>query len=79
MNQSVAGSIPSQGPCLGYGPGPQWGPCESQPHIDISLPLFLPPFLSLKKLNKIFKKSSFNKQKKAVHDKTYFVFTVCFY
>ena len=24
MNQSVAGSIPSQGPCLGCGPGPQW-------------------------------------------------------
>ena len=22
-NQGVAGSIPSQGPCLGWGPGPQ--------------------------------------------------------
>ena len=44
VNQTVAGSIPSQGTCLGWGPGPQWGECERQPHVDISLPLFLPPF-----------------------------------
>ena len=25
------------------------GECEKQPHIDVSLPLFLPPFLSLSK------------------------------
>ena len=42
MNQRVAGSIPSQGTCLGCGPGPQWGPCERQPHIDISLLFSLP-------------------------------------
>ena len=24
-NQSVAGSTPTQGSCLGCGPGPQWG------------------------------------------------------
>ena len=40
MNQRVAGSIPSQGTCLGFGPGPQWRPYERQPHTDVSLPLF---------------------------------------
>ena len=35
-------SIPSQGTCLGCGPGPQWGPHKKQPHTDVSLPLFLP-------------------------------------
>ena len=39
--------FPSQGTCLGCGPGPQLGARESQPHIDVSLPLFLPPFPSL--------------------------------
>ena len=48
VNQRVTGSIPSQGTCLGCGPGPQWGAHERQPHIDVSLPLFLPPFPSLK-------------------------------
>ena len=38
--QRVVGSIPSQGMCLGCGPGPQLGACEKQPHIDVSLPLF---------------------------------------
>ena len=47
VNQKVAGSIPSQGTCLGCGPGPQCGVRERQPHIDVSLPLFLPPFPSL--------------------------------
>ena len=47
-NQRVASSIPSQGTCLGCGPGPQWGALERQPHTDVSLPLFLPPFPSLK-------------------------------
>ena len=46
-NQRVAGSIPSQGTCLDCGPGPQWGARERQPHTDVSLPLFLPPFTSL--------------------------------
>ena len=40
VNQRVAGAIPSQGTCLGCGPGPQWGVCERQPHIDVFLPLF---------------------------------------
>ena len=44
VNQRVAGLIPSQGKCLVCGPGPQWGMHERQPHIDVSLPLFLPPF-----------------------------------
>ena len=48
VNQRFAGSIPSQGTCLGCGPGPQFGVHERQPHIDVSLPLFLPLFLSLK-------------------------------
>ena len=38
----------------GFGPGLQYGACERQPHIDVSLPLFFPPFPSLK-INKIFK------------------------
>ena len=46
-NQRVTSWIPSQGTCLGCGLGPQWGVLEKQPHIDISLPLFLPPFSSL--------------------------------
>ena len=45
--QRVAGLIPRQGTHLGFGPGPQRGVCEGQPHIDVSLPLFLPPFPSL--------------------------------
>ena len=32
VNQKVAGSIPSQVTCLGWGPGPQLGACERQPH-----------------------------------------------
>ena len=49
-NQKVAGSIPSQGPCLGCRPGPQLGVLEGQPHIDVSVPLsFLSP---LSKINK---------------------------
>ena len=46
-NQRVTGLIPSQGTCLGCGPGPQWGAHEKQPHIDVSLPLFLLPVYSL--------------------------------
>ena len=46
-NQRVASSIPSQGTCLGCRPGPQWGARERQPHMDVSLPLFLLPFPSL--------------------------------
>ena len=47
-NQMVAGSILSQGTCLGCRPGPQQGALERQLHVDISLPLFLPPVSSLK-------------------------------
>ena len=43
-NQRVTGLIPSQGICLGCGPGSQWGPHERQLHIYVSLPLFLHPF-----------------------------------
>ena len=35
-NRGVAGSIPSQGTCLGCVPGPHWGACERQP-IDVPL------------------------------------------
>ena len=44
VNQKVTSSIPSQGTCLSYGPGPQYGACEKQP-TDVSLPLFLPIYL----------------------------------
>ena len=49
-NQKVTISIPSQGTCLGGRPGPPWGGArERQPHIDVSLPLCLPPFPSFYK------------------------------
>ena len=55
VNQRVPGSILSWGTYLCCRPGPQWGACERQPHIDVSLPLFLTPFPSLSKsMNKIF-------------------------
>ena len=44
VKQRVDCSNLSQGTCLGYGPGPQKGAHKRQPHIDVSLPLFLPPF-----------------------------------
>ena len=46
-NQKVADSIPSQGTGLGCRPGLQWGVLKRQPHTDVSLSLFLPPFPSL--------------------------------
>ena len=51
-NPVAAGSIPSQGKCLGCGPGPPVGVCKRQPidislHIDDSPSLFLPLVLSL--------------------------------
>ena len=48
VNQRVAGSIPSQGTCLGCRLGPWWGAHKRQPHTDVSLP----PFSSVK-INKI--------------------------
>ena len=42
----VTDLIPGQGTCLGCWPGPQLGAFERQP-IDVYLPLFLPPALSL--------------------------------
>ena len=51
VNQKIASSIPSWGTCLGCGLGPWLGACERQPTdvslINVSLPLFLPPFLFL--------------------------------
>ena len=44
VNPRVAGLVPSQGTCLGCRPGPLLGRHERQLHIDVSLPLFLPPF-----------------------------------
>ena len=43
-NPRVAGSVPRQVTYLGCRPGPQWEAHERQPHIDVSLPLFLCPF-----------------------------------
>ena len=40
-------SIPSQGMCLGCGPGPLQRVHERQPHIEASLLFFVPPFPSL--------------------------------
>ena len=53
MDQKVSSSIPSQGTCLGFGPGHhQLGACERQPHIDVSLPFFpsLPFTLEINKI-----------------------------
>ena len=50
-NQDVTGSIPSQGTCLGYRPGPQVGAHERQQHINVSLSFSLPFSLKI-----IFKK-----------------------
>ena len=50
MDLKVAGSIPSQGTSLGCGTGPRSGAHERHP-IDVSLPLFLPPFLLSLKIN----------------------------
>ena len=55
-SQGVAGSIPSQGTCLGCAPDPHLGLPEWQPPIDVSLTLSPSLPLSLK-INKIFKKS----------------------
>ena len=55
-SQRVAGSIPSQGTCLGCGPGPQQGVGKKQPHSDVSpLSFSLPSPLSLK-IKSFFKK-----------------------
>ena len=54
-NQRVVGSIPSPGHMLGFLAGSPLGVRETQPHIDVSLPLFR-LLLSLKR-NKILKKT----------------------
>ena len=46
--QGVTGLIPSQGTCLGCGPGSWLGPHKRQLHTDVSLPLVLPPLPSKK-------------------------------
>ena len=53
-NQRVASSSPSQGTRLGAGQVPSKGgvACKRPPHIDVSLPLFLPPFSSKNKMLK---------------------------
>ena len=52
MNQRVPGSIPSQGTCLGCGPGPQWGGYVRGNHTLMFLSLSSSLALSLK-INKI--------------------------
>ena len=52
-NQRVGSSIPSQDTCSSCGPGPWWEVHKGQPHIDVSVPLFLP--LSLK-INLVLRK-----------------------
>ena len=49
VNQSITSSIPSQVTCLGCRPCHHQGVHEKQPHIDVSLPLFLLPFPFLKR------------------------------
>ena len=52
MNQRVVHLITSQDTCLGCRPGPQERVRDRQPHIDISLPVFLLPFPFSLKINK---------------------------
>ena len=47
VNPKVTGLIPSQGTYLGCGPSPQLWAYGRQPHVDVSLPPFFPPFSSL--------------------------------
>ena len=47
VKQSVSGSIPSQGTCLGYQPGPQEGSRDRQSHTDVSFPLSRPSPLKI--------------------------------
>ena len=54
VNQKIAGPVPSQDTCLDCQPGPQQGAHKRQPHIDVSLLLFLSPVPSLN-INKILK------------------------
>ena len=60
VNQKVAGSIPSQGTCLGCGPGPHLGCARSSQSVSLLHIYFLslspsyPPLYL--KINKIFKK-----------------------
>ena len=49
VNQRVGSLIPSQGTCLGCGPGPQYGVHDRQPHTDISLSPSLPLCLKINK------------------------------
>ena len=65
QTKGFAGSIPSQGTCLGCRPGPQWGPHERQPHIDISLSLSpsLPLSLKINKYKIVNKKRKEKRQK----------------
>ena len=53
-DQKVTGSILGQDTCLDFRPGPQWGVCKSQPHIDVSLSLSPSLPLSLKINKNIF-------------------------
>ena len=57
---SLAGSVPSQGTCLGCSPGPQSGARGRQPHIDVSLPSSLKINIKIKipaLLEQTFKKN----------------------
>ena len=46
VNQRVTGLVPGQDTCLGCGLGSRGWVQERQPHINVSLPLFLLPFPS---------------------------------
>ena len=48
-NQRVSSLVPSLGTYMGFGPVPQWGAHERQPHIDVSLSTSLPLFLKINK------------------------------
>ena len=61
VSQKVTGLIPSQDTCMFVDQVPSWGHARGNrlmclSHIDVSLPLFLPPSPK----NKIFKKTFLN-------------------
>ena len=53
-NQGVMGLMPTQDTCLGCWPHPQLRVHSRQPHIDVSLPLFLSPIPLSLKMNRIY-------------------------
>ena len=60
VDQGDASLIPSRAHAWVAGQVHSGGVCERQPHTDVSLPLFFPPFLILTINQSILKKSYYS-------------------